>query len=377
MPDIQFTDALTGTRVIQNGKTGEMHTLTSDEGLPACTSLFFPGCSMINYAMPLVSAVYDTLLQHAEVDGISLLCCGKILSYEANGEEVRASFEQQLRDHLASTSIKRIVCVCPNCMKALRDALSVDERVSDIEVVALPKLFARLGYRLDRSTVARILKDDESAEVLLCPHDSCPDREFGEYADGLRDMMPSDMWVDPEHNRKRSVCCGSLPRAAGKAKAADKCADLNGREALAVSADAIVTPCMSCAFQLSMAQSHIRAVHFLELLYDWPIWWASAPAWMKVRFLFDDVLGATELDEASGRLYASLGCSRAAMNETDAVTSDADAADACEADTASALAAKDSVAVANATGSPNACIRDDAAAADARLSDRNTEEIDL
>lgn len=307
MDDLEFKDALTGTTVIQDGKTGEMHTRPSDGSPVACTSLFFPGCSMINYAMPLVSAVYDTLVQHGEADGISLLCCGKILSYEANGEEVRATFERQLKDHLAETSIERIICVCPNCMKALRDAFADDVRVSGIELVALPQLFADLGYRIDKATAARILKGDESADVMLCPHDSCPDRERGEYADGIRAMLSADMWVDPEHSRKRSVCCGSLPRAAGKEAAADKCADINGREALAISADAIVTPCMSCAFQLSVAQSHIRAVHFLELLYDWPIMWSAAPAWMKVRFLFDDVLGATELDEVSARLYAGLG----------------------------------------------------------------------
>ena len=41
-----------------------------------CASLFFPGCSLINYGLPLVQSVYDLLKSAGEVEGISLLCCG-------------------------------------------------------------------------------------------------------------------------------------------------------------------------------------------------------------------------------------------------------------------------------------------------------------
>lgn len=56
----------------------------------AAASLFFPGCSFINYGLPLVQV--NTPADAGRVDGISLLCCGKILSYEP-GDAVRASFE--------------------------------------------------------------------------------------------------------------------------------------------------------------------------------------------------------------------------------------------------------------------------------------------
>lgn len=318
MDEIRFVDALTGATVVYDSTTGNLAVGHDGDGVPACKSIFFPGCSMINYAMPLVAAVQSTLEQHGEVDGISLLCCGKILSYEPNGDEIRASFEDQLRDHLAETSIERIVCACPNCMLALRNALAADDRTAHIQLTTLPQLLVKLGYRIDPKTTARIIKDDEDASVLLCVHDSCPDREFGEYAEGLRDILPSDMWIDPEHARNRSICCGSRPRAAGNIKGADKCADINGREALAVSADALVTACMSCTFQLNTAQQHLRAIHFLELLYDWPIPWRVAPPWMRVRFLFDDVMGATELDEESARTFESLEADAGAGVELDA-----------------------------------------------------------
>lgn len=305
MDDFVFTDALTGDTVVQDYQTGEL-SITGHGGPLDATSIFFPGCSLINYAMPLADAVYRTLSDHGVVDGISVLCCGKILSYEPDGENVRAAFEQQLRDHLSASNIRRIVCACPNCVKALRSALSEDARTSDIELVVLPKLLSDLGYRLDKGTVAQIVKGNASENAILCVHDSCPDREYGDFADGLRAIMPDDMWVDPEHCRSKSVCCGSLPRAAGKAEAADRCADINGREAVEKDADAIVAACMSCAFQLNMAQAHIRAVHFLELLYNWPINWSLVGQWMKVRFLFDDTMGVSDTSEASNRRFERL-----------------------------------------------------------------------
>ncbi|WP_165171808.1 heterodisulfide reductase-related iron-sulfur binding cluster [Adlercreutzia sp. ZJ242] len=308
MEDYTFADALTGNAVTFDYQTGEARLARRAEGeaLPACETLFFPGCSFINYAMPLVAAVYDTLKAGGAVDGISLLCCGKILSYEPDGGEVRAGFEAQLRDHLAGSGITRIVAACPNCVTALRQALEGDARVEGIEIVALPQVLADLGYRIDRDTVAEQVKGDASAPVLLCTHDSCPDRATGEFADGLRALLPEGLYAEPEHARSRSLCCGSLPRAAGKLEAADKCARRNGEEALAVGADAIVTACMSCTFQLNMAQSSVQVVHFLELLYAWRVNWATVGAWMKLRFLFDDTMGVAE-DEGSGRAFKGLG----------------------------------------------------------------------
>lgn len=323
--EYRIADAMTGDVITFEKMTGTARVRKGAASVDpdACTSLFFPGCSFINYAMPLVEAVYDTLSKAGEVDGFSPLCCGKILSYEPDGAELRASFEQDFRDHIAKTGIERIVAACPNCVKALRDLLAAEERTASIEVVPLPKVFAELGYKLDRATVARSLKGDEAADVLLCPHDSCPDRDKGEFAECTRALMDESLYADPAHNRSRSICCGSLPRAAGNFAAADKCAMRNLEEAQDVTADAMLTACMSCAFQLNMVQQQMPAVHFLELLYDWRIDWSSTDMWMKLRFLFDDTLGAIEEETealgaegasspgevitGSGRAFAGLG----------------------------------------------------------------------
>ena len=303
--DYQFKDALTGSTIECDFPM--LETRIAHGEIEPCESLFFPGCSLINYAMPLVSAVYDTLRQQGIADGISFLCCGKILSYEPDGEAKRASFEGQLVERLLETDIKRIVAACPNCVKALREAFEKDERIADrqIEVVPLLAEFAKVGYRVDPGVAAQLIKGDAAEPVLLCTHDSCPDRDKGEFADGLRALLPDGLWADPVHARNRSLCCGSLPRAAGKFEAADKLAYRNGEEAVEAGADALVTACLSCAFQLTFCQPYVQAVHYLELLYSWRIDWSLTGGLMKLRFLFDENLGAEEVDDG-GRSFVGL-----------------------------------------------------------------------
>ena len=302
-----FTDALTGNTLTFDMATNDV-ILERGDGKPLeVKSIFFPGCSMINYAMPLTAAVYDTLLDAGVVDGISVLCCGKILSYEPNGAALRESFEEELKEHIAAAGIERIVCACPNCVKALRDAFAQDARMEGVSIDVLPQVLVNLGYSLDPATCGLLVKGDSEESVLFCPHDSCPDRDYGDFARALRAIIPDGMWVDPEHCYSRSICCGSIPRAAGKYEAADKCANINGEDAVAVHADALITACMSCCFQLNMAQSHVQCVHYLEMLYSWRINWATVGQWMKLRFLFKETLGAIEKDAPTGRAFEGLG----------------------------------------------------------------------
>ena len=56
-----------------------------------------------------MKAVYDLLAQAERVEGISLLCCGKILSFEPDGKAVCAAFEDELCAHVAAAGVERIV----------------------------------------------------------------------------------------------------------------------------------------------------------------------------------------------------------------------------------------------------------------------------
>ena len=304
MDEYAFEDALANSKVTCTFPGLEAVSVASS-GESACESLFFPGCSFINYAMPLVQSVYDLLEGAGQVDGISLLCCGKILEYEGDGGAARAAFEEQFRSSIAQTSVKRIVTACPNCTYALRKLLACDDALSSIEVVPLPRVLVDMGYRVDAATAdafARASGADaaEGAQVIFCPKDSCPDRATGEFADALRQIMDQTELVEPKFARKRSYCCGSRPRAAGHFDLGDKQARRHGTHAREVGAQAIVTPCISCTFSLWGSGCEVPVFHYLELLFNWNIPWQLASGYMKLRFLFDDAEAGRDVRDYKG-----------------------------------------------------------------------------
>lgn len=279
--------ALTGDEVTLDAATNTL-TVHSEEGEPpACTSLFFPGCSLINYGAPLVHAVYDTLWDAGSIDGISLLCCGRILQYEENGKEKYARFESKFNELLRKSTIRRIVCACPNCARTLRKSFRDDEELSQIEIVALPQELADLGYRIDENVARRMLGKGEDEPVLLVPRDSCPDREQGIYARGMRDLLPDHITIEAAHNLNLALCCGASLWAIGNIEASQKMAEKNVKDAEDVNGDGIVTACLSCERQLTRAQDKVPVFHYLELLYDWRINWEYMSDWMTLRLLLD------------------------------------------------------------------------------------------
>ena len=298
MDEYVFEDVVARSKVSCSYPGLETVTSAASEGISSCKSLFFPGCSFLNYAMPLVQSAYDLLRNAGEVDGISILCCGKILEYEADGGAARADFEQQFRNHIAATDVKRIVAACPNCVAALRKLLAREKTTASIEVVPLPKVLVDMGYKIDAQTATAMVHADprieEGEAVVFCPKDSCPDRATGEFADALRAIMPEEIMVEPKFARKRSYCCGSRPRAAGHYDLGDKMARRHGDHAREVGANAIVTACVSCAFSLLGAGCSVPVFHYLELLFNWNIPWYYADGYMKLRFLFDDAAAARE-----------------------------------------------------------------------------------
>lgn len=312
MDSYTFEDALAGGTVACTYPGLEtVRVKPAGESAP-CKSLFFPGCSFVNYALPLVQSVSDLLVDAGECDGISLLCCGKILEYENDGGASRAAFEQQFREHISKTGIERIVAACPNCVYALRKLLAADEATSSIEVVPLPKVLADMGYRVDPEVAAGVVYEDGRIEqgqpVVFCPKDSCPDRATGEFADALRAIMDQTRLVEPKYARKRSYCCGSRPRAAGHYDLGDKMARRHGEHASEAGANALVTACISCTFSILGSGCSVPVFHYLELLFGWNIPWRFASGYMKLRFLFDDADAArSDADGNSVRGYMGIG----------------------------------------------------------------------
>ena len=304
MDEYVFEDAITGSSVSCSFPGLEAVSVYDEGDKELCESLFFPGCSFLNYAMPLVQSVYDLLEGAQAVDGISLLCCGKILEFEGDGGAARASFEQQFCEHIAQTSVKRIVAACPNCVQALRKLLAKSEDTAHIQVVPLPRVLADLGYRIDSESAEAFVRENsgipEDEPIVFSPKDSCPDRGTGEFADALRELMSDTTHVEPKFARKRSYCCGSRPRAAGHYDLGDKMARRHGEHAKEVGANVLVTACVSCTFSLWGAGCEVPVYHYLELLYNWSIPWYTSQGYLKLRFLFDDAEAGRNVRDYKG-----------------------------------------------------------------------------
>lgn len=312
MEDILITDALTG-RVVAVAADGNSARVSEGNDRPHAASIFFPGCSLLNYAPALVSTLGAFLVDAGVVEGTSLLCCGKILDFEEDGAAHRCAADVALRRAVAAAGVGRIVAACPNCAAALRRALSGGDGVPSVEVVPLPQALAEAGCRIDGDAVARVLG---AKGVLshhgprLWVHDSCPDRGDYGFGRGVRAMLPHEMLID-ENLVPASRCCGSTARAAGRFEAALAQGARRGDEAASRGASALVTACMSCAPSLAMAQTALPVVHYLELLCDYPIDWRAAARPMALRFLLEDGREASEID---GRAFMRISpCAGAAL----------------------------------------------------------------
>jgi len=317
-----FIDALTGASINCTYPGLRALQIEIQEEPSVADAIFFPGCSFLNYALPLVGSVNDLLKNAGVTQGISLLCCGKILSYEEDGKAKRDAYEIEFREHLIKAGVKKIIAACPNCVKALRELLDKDASCEGIQVVPLPVVLAELGYRIDPNQASMFIKEQTAAsgeiygvdmssvgEVYVAVHDSCPDRDTGEFADATRMLLSAMNLSELAHNRKRSLCCGSLVRAAGKFDAALKQSQARGNEGIEADAQALIASCMSCTYLLNKQQKRLPVFHYLELLFNWHIPWQTTDDYMKLRFLFEGSFGLFDTEGHpvnSGRPFVGL-----------------------------------------------------------------------
>ncbi|WP_139653682.1 (Fe-S)-binding protein [Raoultibacter phocaeensis] len=304
MGRVVYEDALTNSAIALDGYAYELLGRADRKHGHGARSVFFPGCSVINFAQPLMSKVYEMLTDLGEVDGISLLCCGKLLSFEPDADVLCPAFRSEFSRSVAEAGVRRIVTACPNCTAEVRRMLSFDPAVSDVEVIVLPEVLAAHGIALEPERVRTFFERNGIAYAgdapTLAVHDSCPDRTIGEFARGVRSLIAGDLLVEMEHNRASSLCCGSLAKAAGKPDAATRQAKRRGEEGKSAGADGLVTVCMSCSSQLSSFQDTLPVMHYLELLCDERIDWDGLPPYLQMRFLFEARSGRRDYDGLSG-----------------------------------------------------------------------------
>ncbi|MDR3036838.1 MAG: (Fe-S)-binding protein [Coriobacteriales bacterium] len=262
--------------------------------------LFMPGCALAGYSRELTLAVYEYLREAGEVDGLSVICCGKVLDFVATPGEC-AAYAGVVAARLAAHGVTRIVTACPNCYQAytalagdgcggqegrLSRADASDTSTAPpfssatstscrIEVLAVSEVLARRGVRFGPS--------EATPFTSVCVHDSCPSRTDGVFAHSVRSLFEGVELREMAHSQTRARCCGQgklLPL--GHPEQSKDLANERLAESAATGAECLVTYCTNCAQVLRGASQ--PSYHYLELLFGIHIDWdAVTIAWQKAQ----------------------------------------------------------------------------------------------
>ena len=203
-------------------------------------SVLFPGCNFPSLFPETCRATAKLLEQRANI-GTAYDCCAKPLLMM--GE--RAKFERvttRIETRLSQLGCEEVVCVCPNCLYALRG--NIPQRV-----VSVYAKLAELGIASDQDSELCYADKassypDPKAPVYFPP---CPDRREGVIAHDIEPFLPKGT---------RVLSCNGT-RGCHKGPSCEGCSALpccrQDCSAVLERDDQIVTACASCCGYLSAA----------------------------------------------------------------------------------------------------------------------------
>jgi Fe-S oxidoreductase/FAD/FMN-containing dehydrogenase len=152
--------------------------------------------------------------------------------------------------------IKQVVTSCPGCWVALnhyyRDWTKKMGLPYDIEVIHITQVAAQLLKE------GKIKVQPNNEKITY--HDPCHIGRHGGIYEQPREILKAiagDNFVEMEHNRKDSLCCGSVLTRISEPTVSDKIAGFRLQEATDVGAKKIITNCPCCEFQLRVAGKSI------------------------------------------------------------------------------------------------------------------------
>lgn len=293
----EFIDVLAHAHVVLDDGVFQS-TLEDEQGFSLVPVLFFPGCSFITSAPDLVATVEKALQDAGICSGISLVCCGKILDFGRGYADLKDELQTTLKQRLLAVGVKEIVTACPNCAVELRKMLEVDTATNHIKVTPLPQVLSDKGMHVDEATIKKLWEPvsvDDGEPYCLTVHDSCPDREKGEFAQAVRELLSTQQVVEMKHNRKTSFCCGAIAQANGKDRLVQDQIKNRVTEAQEIASSAIVTYCMSCSRYLGARQQTLPTYHYLEFMFGKRIDWKNISDHVEFRLTFDEEKGVCAL----------------------------------------------------------------------------------
>lgn len=202
-----------------------------------CDDVLFPGCSFPSQFPKTTEAIAKICTEHG--CGIAYDCCGHPLDgygKEGGTDKVLSGITSRLK----KIGCKRIIVLCPNCWKLMRERL-------DFPVISIFEYLKEIGYDVNT-------KFDEG--VMFTP---CPDKAKRELEADIRALVP----LDGVETLKKVGCCGLLPSIMSKGPEAvqsstHKIFDAAGDQK-------IYTYCASCLGQFSRLGNN-NCAHVLSVM---------------------------------------------------------------------------------------------------------------
>ncbi len=214
--------------------------------IPKAEALFWPGCALMNLDTEILEKALAVLRRGERDISLCTCCCGQPSVYLF--PEQAQKRQQKLLSRLKQQGVKRIYTACPNCTVQLKKL--------GLDVHSVWPLLAELCRKEELQQVS-------GAYVW---HDPCVTKRDAQQQEAVRKLLSlSDCaYMEPEHTRGNSICCGNFHMTHSLRPEAAKKARLR-RLAEFPQERIIVSSCEGC---LNAFRSEGReCLHLLELLF--------------------------------------------------------------------------------------------------------------
>ena len=218
--------------------------------------VFFPGCSLAGHATGVVKAAYAHLRRKLPDTGIMLNCCGAP-SYFMGETDVMLRIIRNVAGEMAKLGAAEVIVACTHCYQTFQEFLP------EVKTRTIYEVLNEVGLPEGASS---------TAVAIFNVQDPCGARQAPQVHEAVRRLV-RDLGhgiEEMDHNRERSICCGSggmVPAVAPEL--AKRMTDFRLSEA---NRD-LVTYCASCRARLAKA-GH-PTLHVLDLPFN--------PAWQQTK----------------------------------------------------------------------------------------------
>lgn len=213
---------------------------------------YFAGCTA-SYVEQDIAKASATLLDRAGVEftylGKDEACCG--IPMLVSGQwDVFEEIMQHNITRMKEREAKTVVTSCPACWLVWHTLYPEWAAKKGIDYPFETKHYSEI---LAEKIKSGELKFTHPIDMKVAFHDSCHIGRAGGVYEPPRELIkaiPGVEFVEMEHNRENSLCCGSVLTLVGEPEVAPKIGSERLAEAEKVGADALLALCPCCQFQL-------------------------------------------------------------------------------------------------------------------------------